>query len=170
MNFAAMGPPINRPTHTFPMQITLHAVNGPSTGCRAYVPSSPPLFEPNRDAKLASGPDRKERNSAFCCLHKETKSEQQSYWGTLHHLMVGLGQSLKSRQCVTTGQKVRPLGPHLAWTYGPPLSVGNVMTTFLTNLGALGRATAGRLQRWRGGEGEGEGRITHSGLAELWKC
>lgn len=38
-NVAAVGPLINPPTHTFPMQITLHAVNGRSTGCRAQVSS-----------------------------------------------------------------------------------------------------------------------------------
>lgn len=152
-----MGPLINPPTHTFPMQITLHPVNGHSTGCRSQVSSWPPLFASNRDAKLASGPDRNGGNSGFCCLHKETKSEQQSWSGTLHHLMgnFSLDQTLKS-VCNhrTKGCAVHPLGPHLPCTYGRCLPIGNVMTTFLTNLGALGRATAGWLQRGRWGWGE----------------
>lgn len=105
VNFAAVGPLINPPTHTFPMQITLHPVNGRSTGCRSQVSSWPPLFASNRDAKLPSGPDRNGGNSGFCCLHKERSLNNNpngelfiTWWEILVWIRLW-------NQCVITGQK-----------------------------------------------------------------
>lgn len=84
------------------------------------------------------------RASAVCT--RKGSLDNNPNGGTLHHLMgnFSLDQTLKS-VCNhrTKGCAVHPLGPHLPCTYGRRLPIGNVMTTFLTNLGALGRATAG---------------------------
>lgn len=57
----------SHPTHTFPMQITLHPVKGSGPSRPAQVSSWPPLFPSNRDAKPTSSADANEGNSAAVC-------------------------------------------------------------------------------------------------------
>lgn len=86
------------------------------------------------------------------------------------HLMgkFSLGQSLKSWECVITEQKgrtVRLIGPHLPYAYGRRLPIGNIMSTYLTNLGAMGQDNS-RLTST--GQGRGRGGSHNADWVSYW--